>query len=224
MKKTVAEIRFAGQISIIEGMTKLVRNYYPSEFSHWNLVSVANSLQLYNGESLAKASEIIQISNTQFIYSVENPTTKNYFIDKYKKYYKMFQDYIETNSVSRIGIRNIELLEQTDKEYTLEKYNNIYKDTFLEMFSESKPKDFYDVINYDDSRIAFGPLAKKETTNNYWKEFKQTDEIKENMFLFDIDCFNKNIKKTKIINVLNNLFDKNNDLSDKMRNFFSMDK
>ena len=68
MKKIVAEIRFAGQISIIEGLTKLVRIYYPSDFSHWSIDSVANILRLFNSESLAKSSETIHISNTQFIY------------------------------------------------------------------------------------------------------------------------------------------------------------
>lgn len=200
MYKIVAEVRFSGQIGILEKLHTIAKHYYPIEFPHWRIDN-GNTVRIFNGETPETSTEIILYDYQRFIYSVEDPSTDNYFHDKYLKYYKSFQRYIETEVVNRIGVRRIELCTQESKEEILSKYKNIYSSMFLSNIDSSKPIDYFNVIEYSDKRITFGPLTKDEN-NQYVSEFIKKDKIPDTMFLIDLDVF---IQQTKASNVLSQL-------------------
>jgi len=185
-EKIFSEIRFNGQLSIIEDIGKVVRFYYPKYFPHWRIEN-NTTIKIYNNENLSLATEVILIDHSKFVYSTEYQPTSNYFQDKLLSYYKLIDRILETNQVVRIGVRSITLIEQESKQFTIDRYNSINNSDFVSDF-ESKPTDYYHIYTFENQRITFGPLAKNEA-NQYQTEFNDKSNYTENMFLYDIDNF-----------------------------------
>lgn len=205
-EKIFSEVRFSGQISVIEDIGKIVRLFFPDELPHWRIENNI-IIRLFNDPDFNKATEIILIDHSKFVYSSENNPTQNYFKDKFIKYYKRFEKFIESPEVSRVGLRSYTLLEQPNKKATIQKYNSIFTEDFLNSFT-SKPIDYYNILQFDNQRIVVGPLSKNEK-NEYTLEFKNKDNFTEDMILFDIDCFRKKIKKNDVIRSIEHVFNDN---------------
>jgi hypothetical protein len=219
MNKMAAEVRFNGQLSILEKIHEIVKIYFPKELPHWRIDN-GNSARIYNEDAIEKASEIILIDSSRFIYTVENASTDDYFISRYLKFYKLFEKYIEIDSIARIGYRNITLIDQESKEKTLARYSDIFLKSFINRFGESAPIDYYNVLEYETKRITFGPLAKSEKDNSYWNEFNNKELIRDNMFLIDIDIFQKNVTKKDVSRTLDTCSTENKDYMKKVCEMF----
>jgi hypothetical protein len=206
IEKIFSEVRFSGQISVIEDIGKIVRLFYPTEFNHWQIDNNV-IVRLFNDPDIKKATEIILVDHSKFVYSSENNPTQNYFKDKFLKYYKKFEKFIESSEVVRVGLRSYTLLEQKSKEETIKKYDSIFTNDFISSFN-IKPVDYYDVLQFENQRIVFGPLSKDEK-NQYIIEFNNKDDFKNDMVLFDIDCFRKKVKKSNIVKIIEHIFKEN---------------
>lgn len=217
--KVFSEIRFSGQISIIGKLSEIVKKFYPKEFSHWRIEN-NTIIRCHNSEQLENSTEIILIDHTKLVYSVEDPSTERYFIERLNKFYRMFDSFIESQEVIRIGIRSYTLLYQSNKSYTLNKYNNVYQNEFVNTIdTNEKPSDYLDIIEYNNKRITIGPLSKSEN-NKYLLEFTQKSKIYDNMILFDIDCWDNNIEKKRIPSSLERQYKNNRDISNSLTSFF----
>lgn len=221
IQKTVSEVRFIGQLSIIENMNKAIRRFFPSDFPYWR-IETNSSFRLFNSEQLEKATEVLFIDASRFIYSVENPSTENYFTEKLQKYCKLFSEFIETDQIARVGIRTIKLFKQENKKSTLSNFEAMYNTDFLRGLSDQSPSDYFNVIEYENQRITVGPLAKKES-NQYLNEFVEKDRFFDNMLLVDIDSFRKEITKKNLQRVISELSVNNFQTAAKTESYFLKD-
>lgn len=172
-------------------------------FTDWKITP--NSIEFFNAKDLKKQNEAIMGCNL-IRYITYDPSSKNYFEEKSKKFFKFISNIKEYNipNGTRFGIRS-KCFVQIDKTF-----NEIYKAIFEKFFNKDSAsvfggriEDLMYVVNIKESkysmRLSFGPVNNNEVTK--YMSF-QSDDFNRSGIFFDIDCF---YSHSFVSNEINNL-------------------
>lgn len=179
------ELRYPIQVDIFDIKSKFLKMYWPNEYPHWQIHN-NNIIRLIQTEKYEDSKEYLIIDPSRIIFNVEEPVTKNYFSDKFKKNMKMFLKIVKPHIINRIGVRGFFCIEGISFDHIIGHANNgklFNKELLASISPEYKIDDFSVTFEQKNSRIIFGPMKKTEE-NDYLKEFKNIDKLpKEFTFL-----------------------------------------
>lgn len=209
-KKVFTEFRYPGQIEILDGRAKIVKQYYPDYFPHWTIQN-ESSIKLHTVTPIDKSLESILIEHKRFAYTVENPSTDNYFTDKSLKYFKPLLDLSSIPIISRIGIRSYIFFGPIDFDKYMEKTQEselVFSNDFNQLNkSIGGYSDIMVTLTGPNSRVVYGPIKKGEK-NIYTEEIVEKDKIDDSFCFIDIDNSVNNVPLKDYKKIFSSLFEK----------------
>ena len=165
IKRVFSEIKYPVQVDLLDIKSKVLKAFWPKEFGHWRLENNIN-LRFLDCENPAESKRFLFITPKQFIFSVEDPNTDSYFIDKYRKLYNSFAKVIALNDepLIRVGLRCYAYLQGAgfDQVVALCNKNAVFDRQLLDAIGGTNYTfaDFSVTIEKPGSRIVFGPDEK----------------------------------------------------------------
>ncbi len=211
--KIFSEIRFPAAVDFFDIKGKVLKSYYPKEFSHFNIPNNSNLIQFHNANDLqinqlVKSKETLAISFQNFVYSIEDPITDNIFIDKYKKYLGILERILDLKNVTRLGLRGIFCLDGIEFQEILSKVQNgvLFEQNLIKELSDTiNVEDFALILQNKTSRIEAGPMLKSQKHPNIYNNFAFIENIPNEFFYLDIDVSYSNIEYKNLNVKLNDL-------------------
>lgn len=217
----ISEIKYPGQIDIYDNVQNIIKKYYPEKFGHWT-VENKSVVKLHKVTPFETSLEKMIIDYKRFFYSFENPSSDTFFKDKFLSNYRTIEKLINSDKITRLGIRNfIKYGPINFDNYINEcKNNKIFSTSFLNTIESSfEVDDIQVVLQNDNNRITMGPMKVGEQ-NYYTDNFVVNDNLDFDYILIDIDCFELDIKKSTYKQSFNNTFKRLLQIKQSMTEYF----
>lgn len=196
------ELRYPAQIAIYENKTNIINSFYPSIYKHWSIRK--RSLKLHDSEEIKDSNEELLIEYKRTVFEVENPSSKDYFINKFTKIKKPLLKNLNVNNFTRIGVRGIMCLnDELDFTEIIKKSHNglLFDPNLINAINPDFGYDDFSItLASKNKKVLFG-IMKEDEDNPHLNDFKFQEDLKKTLkgafSFYDIDCFKTNVPKNK---------------------------
>jgi len=215
------EVRFPVQVDLFDQRGKIIKLYWPDSFPHWRIEN-QNSIRFHIEQQVSKSAEFLIVDPKRFVYSVESPSTDNYFSDKFAKYFKKVLSIIKPDQFIRVGVRTHNAIEGVSFESFIAAINQdiLFNTEFLQSIDENYSfNDISITLENDKSRVIFGPM-KKDEKNLYLNEFVLKEKLADEFLFFDVDIYRKEVNPRRLLEVFDTLVESATSYPNAMFDYF----
>jgi len=207
-QKIFTEVRLPLLVDLFDKKSEIIKLFWPNEYEHWSIENNNITIRFYNDEDPKKSSEHFLINPKRIIFSVENPPTNNYFLEKFTKFYKAFISKFPINeNIIRLGVRTFTCINGISFKEIVNLSNKsiFFQENFIKNIgNDKKHEDFSIILDYQNCKIVLGPMKNTEA-NPYLQEFLFKDKLKDEFLFFDIDVNEKNVPSKKLLEIFSDL-------------------
>lgn len=212
-------------VDFFDMRSKIIKSYYPSEFTQFDMDQNKNIIRFHNSsvvnnDGRIMSNDTLAINFGNFIFSVEQPSTDNYFIEKYNKYIRILKkDLFDIKSINRLGLRGIFCLDKYDYDNIVKMVNNgvLFEKQALESIGKDfSVEDFSIILQHSNNRIELGPMKKEQNHPYVVNNFVFLENVPNQFLYLDIDVSVENFEyqnlsshvtdlNTKLFRILNGI-------------------
>lgn len=214
-RRILAEIRYSIQVDFLDNKGAKIKQYCPSEYRSWLIEHNQNDYKFSNNDKWNQTTEVFGFSPSHITFVVEAPPSDNYFVDKLRKLLKPALNWVDSDLIERIGIRQYAYYVLPNLSTYVNKATSegIFSKAFAGKFiGQNSIEDLAVVLQSSKYRLQFGSSTKKEVTP-YILEVNSKDKIPDQFAYVDCDCFEFKVEKKLVASCVEKLYGRCNELT-----------